>query len=283
MGCCSDVPKPVFVKTNLGTRLAAVPISPDVTANEFKRELERTHLNCFPELGRIRVNSLMVKQKSCFYHLSDSLPLKYAFPDSSEGTWFLQMDAQPQRAPNPADNISVKLRDPLIHTDKKRTKHKRKGVGIWSFSFLKAALLRTLEERRRRKKRKRKRKRGAEINRTKTDVTVDSRNETLSESVSISGIINKYFSDYDEVASNPFGTSRSRYERKKYLNWTRRRRSSEYKYAKPEVGKRLLLASDNLGLSPSNQRPALSLSKSPFCKSAGVVRNLVFEIGEGSD
>ncbi|KAL6549160.1 hypothetical protein OROHE_009005 [Orobanche hederae] len=36
MGCCSDVPKPVFVKTNLGTRLAAVPISPDVTANEFK-------------------------------------------------------------------------------------------------------------------------------------------------------------------------------------------------------------------------------------------------------
>ncbi|KAL6549161.1 hypothetical protein OROHE_009006 [Orobanche hederae] len=250
------------------------------TRFEFNRgELERTHLNCFPELGRIRVNSLTVKQKSCFYHLSDSLPLKYAFPDSSEGTWFLQMDAQPQCAPNPADNLSVELRDPLIHTDKKRTKHKRKRVGIWSFSFLKAALLRTPEERRR-KKRKKNRKHIAKINRTKMDVTADSRNETLSESVSISGIINKYFSDYDEVASNPFGTARSRHERKKYLN---RRRSSEYKYAKPEVGKRLLLASDNLGLSPSNQRPALSLSKSPFCKSAAVVRNLVFEIAEGSD
>ncbi|KAL6529434.1 hypothetical protein OROGR_015057 [Orobanche gracilis] len=281
MGCCSDVRKPVFVKTNLGTRLAAVPISPDITANEFKRELERTHLNCFPELGRIRVNSLMVKQKSCFYHLSESLPLKYAFPDSSEGTWFLQMDAQSQCAPNPANNISVELRDSLIHTDKKRTKHKRKRVGIWSFSFLKAALLRTPEEERRRKKRKGNRKRRAEINQTKMDVTADSRNETLSESVSISGIINKYFSDYDEVASNTFGTARSRHECKKYLN--RRRRSSEYKYAKPEVGNRLLLASDNLGLSPSNQQPALSLRKSPFCKSADVVRNLVFEMAEGSD
>ncbi|XP_057765453.1 uncharacterized protein LOC130986164 isoform X4 [Salvia miltiorrhiza] len=56
---CSGVPTAVFTETNLGTCLA-VPASPDITADDFKREVERAHLNCFPEFGTIRVKAVMV-------------------------------------------------------------------------------------------------------------------------------------------------------------------------------------------------------------------------------
>ncbi|XP_057765459.1 uncharacterized protein LOC130986164 isoform X10 [Salvia miltiorrhiza] len=72
---CSGVPTAVFTETNLGTCLA-VPASPDITADDFKREVERAHLNCFPEFGTIRVKAVMVTQKLQRYHLSGSLPLK---------------------------------------------------------------------------------------------------------------------------------------------------------------------------------------------------------------
>ncbi|KAA8527074.1 hypothetical protein F0562_008697 [Nyssa sinensis] len=89
----SSVGVPVFTDTNLGTRLA-VAIPPDTTAGDFKRELERAHLNCFPKLGKIRIHGLMVKRKSCFYHLPESLPIKHAF-QGLKGTWFLHMEACP--------------------------------------------------------------------------------------------------------------------------------------------------------------------------------------------
>ncbi|KAG2678260.1 hypothetical protein I3760_12G135700 [Carya illinoinensis] len=84
---------PVFTDTNLGTRIAmAVP--PDITARDFKREAEGVHFNCFPEAGKITIHGLMVKQKSCLYHLSESMPIKYAF-QGKKGTWFLHMLAGP--------------------------------------------------------------------------------------------------------------------------------------------------------------------------------------------
>ncbi|KAK4439691.1 hypothetical protein Salat_0304000 [Sesamum alatum] len=351
---CSNVPIPVFVETNLGTRLA-VPVFPDVTVKELKRELERAHLSCFPEFGSIRVNALMVQQESHCYHLSESLPLKFAFLGSN-GTWFLQMDVDSWSIPDQMANVvadSVGRGGFVMCTDKKRTKCKRKKVKIHRFPYLNAAVLRVpavvclLKRKKKRKNVKRKHKVGcpgqgsiqqpliekervgqfasiAEVNWSKkcdSDVIAVALSETFSESVSVSGIIKKYFSDYDEVASSsgfPFTTVRNRH--KEWLNkradcknlnsqsgitspvtcripsrvsqdvWLEKPSSeaSRQKLREPEVGKRLLLASDNLGLTPSNRQPALSLcrhsdGKSPFNNSAAIVRNLVFELTDDSD
>ncbi|XP_072963245.1 uncharacterized protein [Typha angustifolia] len=84
---------PVFVDTNLATHLA-VPVPPNITVGELKSILARDHFSCFPELGEIKVTSLMVKRRSLFYHLSDVMPLKVVFVGSAD-TWFLHMDAFP--------------------------------------------------------------------------------------------------------------------------------------------------------------------------------------------
>ncbi|XVE50855.1 hypothetical protein DITRI_Ditri01bG0197600 [Diplodiscus trichospermus] len=88
----SDAKVAVFTDTNLGTRLA-MAVSPDTTVEDFQRELERAHHDCFPKLGEIEVYALMVKRKSCFYHLPLSMPIKYAF-QHREGAWFLHIKAR---------------------------------------------------------------------------------------------------------------------------------------------------------------------------------------------
>ncbi|CAO2833682.1 unnamed protein product [Amaranthus hypochondriacus] len=82
---------PVFTETNLGTRIA-LAISPDITAAKFKGEFERAHIGCFPQLGILSVNAVMVKRGSCFYHLPDSLSLKHVF-QGFQDTWILYVNA----------------------------------------------------------------------------------------------------------------------------------------------------------------------------------------------
>ncbi|KAL0353503.1 UNVERIFIED_CONTAM: hypothetical protein Sangu_0931600 [Sesamum angustifolium] len=282
----SNVPIPVFVETNLGTRLA-VPVSPDITVKELKRELERAHLSCFPEFGSIWVNALMVQRESHCYHLSESLPLKFAFLGS---------------------NVVCLLKR---KTKRKNVKRKHKvGCPGQGPSQQKARLGQFASI--------------AEVNWSKrcdSDVVAEALSETFSESVSVSGIIKKYFSDYDEVASSsgfPFTTVRNRHKERlnnradcKTLNirsgimspvtchipprvsqdvWLEKCSSeaSREKLREPEVGKRLLLASDSLGLNPSKRQPVLSLcrdsdGKSPFHNSAAIVQKLVFELTDDSD
>ncbi|XVF77068.1 hypothetical protein PTKIN_Ptkin14bG0010100 [Pterospermum kingtungense] len=88
----SDTEVAVFTDTNLGTHLA-MATSPDTTVGDFQRELERSHCSCFPKLGEIKVYGVMVKRKSCFYHLPSSMPIKYAF-QHQKGAWFLQIEAR---------------------------------------------------------------------------------------------------------------------------------------------------------------------------------------------
>lgn len=88
----STVEVPVFIDTNLGTRIA-MAIPPDITAGDFKREAERVHFSCFPNSGEIMIQGLMVKRKSFFYHLPESMPMKYAF-QGKKGTWFLHVEAR---------------------------------------------------------------------------------------------------------------------------------------------------------------------------------------------
>ncbi|XP_061948976.1 uncharacterized protein LOC133672545 isoform X3 [Populus nigra] len=50
------------------------------------------HFNCFPKLGEIKVYELkQVRRNNCFYHLTESLPIKYAF-QGLKGNWFLHVE-----------------------------------------------------------------------------------------------------------------------------------------------------------------------------------------------
>nr|GEU83728.1 hypothetical protein [Tanacetum cinerariifolium] len=84
---------PVFIDTNLGTHFAFT-VSPNLKLSNFKRLLERVHLKCFPGIGNIEVDGLMVKRKSRLYHLTESMLIKHAFR-GFKGTWFLYTEAHP--------------------------------------------------------------------------------------------------------------------------------------------------------------------------------------------
>ncbi|KAF9678938.1 hypothetical protein SADUNF_Sadunf07G0088400 [Salix dunnii] len=85
----SDGEVAVFTDTNMDTHIA-MGIPPDITVADFKRELEKMHLNCFPKMGVVKVYELKVRRNNCFYHLPESLPIKYAF-QGLKGNWFLHV------------------------------------------------------------------------------------------------------------------------------------------------------------------------------------------------
>ncbi|KAJ6419345.1 hypothetical protein OIU84_029453 [Salix udensis] len=85
----SDGEVAVFTDTNMDTHIA-MGISPDITVADFKRELEKMHFNCFPKMGVVKVFELKVRRNNCFYHLPESLPVKYAF-QGFKGNWFLHV------------------------------------------------------------------------------------------------------------------------------------------------------------------------------------------------
>ncbi|KAL7160650.1 hypothetical protein ABFS83_01G110900 [Erythranthe nasuta] len=273
---CSNVQKPVFVDTNLGTHLA-VPISPDITAKEFMVELELAHLNCFPEFGSISVTAVMVKQKSRLYHLSESLPLKYAFTSSKSSCWFLQSHAHSNpfingnhKNPTQVDNFNSA--DENVVTDsvvEKETIKNVKKIKNKTGSPVQQQQLPLIEKENLCQFAMTTRDEETQVNLSndleKNDMTAEAPIEKTfseSESISVSGIINKYFSDYDEVASSPplfpFSTVWSRDNKDKLKS-----DAFESKDSKPRVGKRVLSGLDRRTrrLIPSNQGSALSLSR----------------------
>ncbi|XP_042008566.1 uncharacterized protein LOC121757132 isoform X3 [Salvia splendens] len=150
----SDVPKALFTETNLGTRLA-VSISPDITADDFKRVVERAHLQLLPGIQNYQC-VFVVTRKLHLYHLLGSLPLKYAFLDSN-ATWFLQTDVTLSNVPTRVE--SLKRNEAEVHkcssaatviTDsvelggasfERITKCKRKKAKIRRFMYLGASML----------------------------------------------------------------------------------------------------------------------------------------------
>ncbi|XP_065875177.1 uncharacterized protein [Euphorbia lathyris] len=58
----------VFTDTNIDTHIA-MPVSPDITATDFKRELERRHLSFFPALGEIEAHEVMGLKGRWFLHV----------------------------------------------------------------------------------------------------------------------------------------------------------------------------------------------------------------------
>ena len=68
----------IFVDTTMDTHLALLA-SPLDSINDLRAKIRKGHLSCFPNLGEIDVGTLMIKRKSLFYHLVDSMLVGSAF------------------------------------------------------------------------------------------------------------------------------------------------------------------------------------------------------------
>lgn len=337
--CAVDVP--VFADTNLGTHFA-MSVSPDISAGKFKRELESVHSNYFPEIGNIRVHRLMVKRRSCFYHLPESLPIKHVF-QCLKGPWFINLEAYPRGssehdlpkcvAEEVWDHISDESNaaddDYFTGTKRNDTKWKRKKRKIKRFYCLKYVLqelLRSVNLPKKNKRRKKlaktcflnspvkglekkhlDRKENEDVEEWNPCSLVEASSQTLSEPVSVSGIIKKYFSGYDEVTSITEGQFKSRTDE----GWSNlpidiipqsaektpptmvvtpfpakaSSGPSRDKHKRREVGKCLVMASNNLGMSASKRKPTVSVHqyrerRVSILRSSSLVRSLVFEISD---
>ncbi|XP_047314586.1 uncharacterized protein LOC124918516 [Impatiens glandulifera] len=81
----------VYLDTSLDTHIL-LTVSDYDTVSDLRKKIVLEHLRCFPTLGPIKIHALKVKRRGYFYHLSESMLVKYAF----EGVmirWFLSVDA----------------------------------------------------------------------------------------------------------------------------------------------------------------------------------------------
>ncbi|KAL3819318.1 hypothetical protein ACJIZ3_005223 [Penstemon smallii] len=82
---------PVFVDTSLDTHLALL-VSKSDTVSNFKQKMVLEHMQCFPQFGEIKINSLKVKRRGNFYSLPDFMLVCSVF-HGVKGNWFLSADA----------------------------------------------------------------------------------------------------------------------------------------------------------------------------------------------
>ncbi|KAJ8569667.1 hypothetical protein K7X08_006244 [Anisodus acutangulus] len=83
--------KPVFIDTNLNTHLAVI-VSDYDTVSDLKKKIVFEHLSCFPEMRELKISSVKVKRKGCYYHLPDTMLVRGVFESVKNGL-FLSVDA----------------------------------------------------------------------------------------------------------------------------------------------------------------------------------------------
>ncbi|KAH7843925.1 hypothetical protein Vadar_022451 [Vaccinium darrowii] len=363
---------PVFVNTNLGTHIA-IDVSPNTTAGYLKREIERAHVSCFPKVGEIRANGLMVKQKSFFYHLPDSLPIRHVF-QGSKGTWFIDMEVCSRRVSDKSglsECYGAEIRDQthtssnIIHalqpknsvsnTNKSNLSCRQNRRGKTRIPYLRSVLQLAIGtiHLSKRKKRKRIKKNhflhptvkrfkeghsfgneggdavkrklasmtgGEHTEAWKSSTLSDNTSEAFSETASVSGIIKKYFYDYEEVTlysdyaaranqsqrreQVPTGTDDNcpeakastlpQFTPKTPLRRLRRSplpadlccKTSRNKFKRTEVGKRILVASSKLGICASMPQSGFYRHRNGKLlapKSSSHVRSIVFEVSDNDE
>ncbi|CAH2079584.1 unnamed protein product [Thlaspi arvense] len=79
----------VFVETNLETHLGVLLNNND-TSSDFKENLCKEHMQCFPEIGEIEISAVKVKRRDQFYHCSDSVILSLAL--AGIRNWYIYVD-----------------------------------------------------------------------------------------------------------------------------------------------------------------------------------------------
>ncbi|KAK1440204.1 hypothetical protein QVD17_06029 [Tagetes erecta] len=244
MACASNaIEVAVFIDTSLGSHVL-ISVSPHLTVSEFKKKFEAMHLNCYPGIGNIKVDGLMVKKRSHLYHLPESMPIKHAF-ERSKKAWFLYAQIVPFKK---VLSSAVSKPETGVENNCKRSRNKTKITDFRSSS-------------------------------------VEPTCERMSESISVSGIIKKYFSVLDDEATSSNSKSqRPHYAPKTPPTITKVGGSREKKRSRA-VGNRLIVAANHLGISTSDKKPVISLCRfkcDEFSvpKSSSPIRHPVFEIGE---
>ncbi|KAJ7969423.1 COP1-interacting protein 4.1 [Quillaja saponaria] len=319
----------VFADTNLDTRIA-MTVPPDITAGEFKN-VERVHFSCFPKSGQIQVNGLMVKRKSCFYYLPDSVPLKYVFKGIRK-TWFLHVEVRPKVdfcMPSLTHGVATEVGKHIYNCSyvptslesqklPRSNEHNARGN---SLEVLQSTLFSSNEmENKKRGSYSDNKDSGTEkascckleespaataseyqcfvpdnrVENTEGNSMLGDSNDMSSEVISVTGIINRYFPNFNEIGSpsSSDGTSRvvwSVTEQSKYghrsLSRIQTDASPQFtpktpppvmpsplptdsipkivgdKYKRSKVGKNLVVASRNLGVFANDQSPTAS-----FCR-----------------
>lgn len=321
----------VFTDTNLGTRLA-IAVPPDITAGDFESEFERSHFDCFPIFGDIKVSGVTVKGKSRFYHLPNSMPIKHAF-HNSQSQWFLHVEAKPltglfnysaaEVGINNCDtrNITHYLepRKCITSADNNIMKCKGRRRKVSRFHCLKGVhqLLRIVyiskknKEIKKKKEKIGKRKKIPRKRLTRnhfTDCTEqgiengngskneDTFNERLSDEVSVTGIIRRYFTNLNEVSPSSSDVTSKTIKKQTEEPFDSHPKTpsriispstgfNRDNLEKFDVGNRLVNASTNLVVSVCKPWPAFSLCRFKVPNSSSpMVRSLsVFEISDNDD
>ncbi|KAF6153789.1 hypothetical protein GIB67_001022 [Kingdonia uniflora] len=294
---------PIFIDTNLGTHMA-MAVSPHITVAELKREIASEHWMCFPLTGKIRVSGLMVKRKSFLYHLPDSMPIKSAF-HGLKGVWFLHMhvnnvvklrDINTYNGSHVADSENPENLITCLDKKEKNTKKKRRGRKDKCFEgdVLNGSKEKLISA-------------PAEAPCDPWGLTIETPSVSLSEEVSVTGILTRYFPEFDKVESvdtdgesgaidacqdQLYPKSGSNEEFSKILVHhtpevkTRtssladeNREASRVKLGRTEIGKRLVLAANDFWTSASKRRMTLSACQSKDAHLlSSLVRNIGFEI-----
>ncbi|XP_022139432.1 uncharacterized protein LOC111010366 isoform X2 [Momordica charantia] len=340
MAAASEPQIAVFMDTDFGTRLA-VAVPPGIAAGALKREVERVHFNCFPNIGEIKVDGFMVKQNSNFYHLTDTVLMKLT--SQVDGVQFLHVKAQPlfneHHLPENADCFP-NLNDSTHSLERQSCPRgvceskiraggkKRRRKRFRPINYLSRLVCRSILPWNTRRKRKRTSKNQVfeyvGKNSNMKDLIKDAENrdgsiymssyhcmpndeagtasELSSEVMSVSSIINRYFPSHDEVSSilnrSSCGITRSQpeeYLKKKKKNIDRGSsllplklplKAGSQKPERCKLGKRLVMASYNLGISPNRERPEISLCNSKgqqFQELMSLARSSCFEILDSDD
>ncbi|CAL0301545.1 unnamed protein product [Lupinus luteus] len=334
----------VFAETNLDTRIAFnTPL--DITASAFKRDFERVHFTCLPNIGEIQVNGLMVKRKSCFYYLPDSLPLKYAFPGTRR-TWFLHVEVRHLKNPCPSPQVVEKRLEPQDLTtcnneDKARCNNEEKKTrGFQSPAILFEEhgttnhLISTKENMENENSHENYMQNAANKSQhvmhppenkceNAAELSTKSMQVSPSEAISVTGIINKYFTgsngvdsfnspSVSEVTSKVDNSEVEVQSKAKSRSFSKKQthslpkisfktppqvlhapsdvnlvsNNSRDKTGRSKVGKRLLVASRSLGASASKNSPTLSFVRykdGKVLEYMSQIKGSIFSISDSDD
>ncbi|KAL9235243.1 hypothetical protein vseg_010020 [Gypsophila vaccaria] len=311
------VENPVFVETNLGTRFV-ISVSPHITSPNLQREIERAHNDIFPELGFLSVNALMGFGNFWPLHADVSL-VKTLEKSSLLGKVVSAKTASIVRVHH-GKEVNKKIADIrskkhrrrrfwclntfilggvatacLLSKKKRKTSHLKRRVPKHSFSD-------TLDPNNEGHNQQ-KAHDPEQVSDTLAVTETETPSESISEVMSVSGIISRYFADFIEVghlgsalcseASVRFGhkirEGQLRDNKQASLHKTgqilcsplSKELTSVRSYERSEIGKRLVIASNSLSRCQNSHGSSLSEGKRVWGSDANsVVRNLVFDIDD---
>ncbi|KAF5194970.1 ubiquitin-protein ligase [Thalictrum thalictroides] len=350
----------VLMDTNLSTHIL-MPVSSNTTAADLKRELGDEHPICFPTIGAIMIKGLMVKRRSYYYHIPDSILVKDIF-QGWKRPWVLHVDVTPSNhsdKPYQSEILVAKVSEnaesqkPENHITCLKTEDKASerscmlSEGIEK-QFRARVNITEISKKTTNKKHSHEKvedginemcvhvhgeakdistQHPSNIQNSKNQgerltslLTVETPTISMSEVASVTGLLTRYFPEFDEVKSyddasscangdesgardllhNPLKANVNEHD-SNLLNYetpqsNARTRPNRFSFTSPvepsprascekigktEVGKRLLMAANNIGISASKKKSPIIFCQSKDRKLlSSLERTLVFELSD---